>query len=392
MLNNFWEFINSVSSFIGVRDVFDILIVAVSIYLVLVFIRQTRLYFILNSVLFFLGLWFLSNFFNFSLTRQILQYFFTSIILIFAVVFQKEIKRFFEWFLVAGRNLGDKKLMVSSKVTEIIMTAVENLAKKKVGALIVLPGRFRLDNFLEGGLTLSGQISVPLILSIFDSSSPGHDGAMIIEGDIIKRFGVHLPLAENYKRYGNIGTRHRAALGLAEKTDAYTIVVSEERGTITLAHDNTLQEMKNINELTEIVSRLTKEKMPDRPRPWRFFFLKNFWEKIISLSLAILFWLIFTFQAGTINKDFIVPIGFRFLPNNMIVEGVNPNKISVTLSGDYRDFNNVKNEDVKIYFDESSFQDGWQRVKIIPEMLSLPPYLTVVNISPKFFEYKLKTK
>ena len=392
MLDNLIEFLKSVPSFIGIKDFFDILIIATSIYLILVFIRQTRLFFVLNSVLFFVGIWFLANFFNFSLTRQILQYFFTSFILIFAVVFQKEIKRFFEWFLVAGRNLGGKKILVSSKITNIIINAVENLAKKKIGALIVLPGRLKLDNFLEGGLALGGQISVPLLLSIFDSSSPGHDGAVVIDGEVIKRFGVHLPLGENFSRYGNIGTRHRAALGLAEKTDAYTIVVSEERGTITLAHDGELQEIKNINELKETVSELTKEKMPNEPRPLSFLFLKNFWEKIISISLAVLFWFIFTFQAGTINKDFVVPIGFRFLPDSMLVESVSPNKVSVVVSGDYRDFNNVTNESVKIYFDVRDVKNGLQRVKIIPEMISLPPYLTIVDINPKFFEYKLKTK
>jgi diadenylate cyclase len=392
MLNNFFEFLNSVPSFISIRDIFDILIVAISIYLILVFIRQTRLFFVLNSVLVFLGIWFIANFFNFSLTRQILQYFFTSFIVIFAVVFQKEIKRFFEWFLTAGSNFGSKKILVSSKITNIIISAVENLAKKKIGALIILPGRLKLDNFLEGGLALGGQISLPLILSIFDASSPGHDGAVVIDGEIIKKFGVHLPLAENFSRYGNLGTRHRAALGLAEKTDAYTIVVSEERGTITLAHDSELQEIKNINELKEIISELTKEKMPNEPHPWRFFFLRNFWEKIISISLAILFWSIFTFQSGTINKDFAVPIGFRFLPNNMLVESVSPDKVSVTLSGDYRDFYNVKSDNIKIYFDDGSFKTDWQRIKITPDMVSLPPYLTVVKINPNFFEYKLKAK
>ena len=119
MLGNLTEFLKSVPSFIGIKDIFDILIIAVSIYLILVFIRQTRLFFVLNSVLVFFSIWFLANFFNFSLTRQILQYSFTSFIIIFAVVFQREIKRFFEWFLVAGRSLGDEKVQVSSKITQV---------------------------------------------------------------------------------------------------------------------------------------------------------------------------------------------------------------------------------------------------------------------------------
>ena len=389
---NFFEFLKNAPSFLNVRDFFDVFIIAVLIYMVLVFIRQTRSFFVLSGILVLLGVWGLSRFFNLSLTRQIFQYFFTSFIVIFAVAFQKEIRKFFEWFPIAGKNFGNVGVLVSSKVTSIIISAVENLAKKKIGALIVLPGKFRLDNFLEGGLALGGQISLPLILSIFDSSSPGHDGAVIIEGEIIKKFGAHLPLAESFSRYGNLGTRHRAALGLAEKTDAYIIVVSEERGTITLAHDSELQEVSDIGELKNIVTGLTKERVPSESHPWKFIFLRNLGTKIISLAIAVFLWFLFIFQTGVINKDFLVPVEFKFLPNNVVVEGVNPNEISLTLSGDYGDFNNITSNDIKISFNASNFKEGWQRVRITPDIISPPPYLTVVNVNPKFFEYKLKTK
>lgn len=293
MFYNLTEFLRNIPSLIYPRDIFDVLVVSVLVYMVVVFIRQTRSFFLISGFLILFGVWILSRIFNLSLTKEIFQYFVTSFILIFAVVFQREIRKFFEWFPIAGRNLVGGKVLISSKISSIIVDAANSLAQKRIGALIVLPGRFRLDTFLEGGLTLNGQISLPLLLSIFDPSSPGHDGAVIIEGEMIKRFGAHLPLAEDFRKYGNLGTRHRAALGLAEKTDAFIIVVSEERGTITLAHNNKLEEMNDIGKLEKIVAELTKERVPGESHPWRFVIFRNFEEKISSLVIAAILWVFF---------------------------------------------------------------------------------------------------
>ena len=102
--------------------------------------------------------------------------------------------------------------------------------------MIVLQGNDPLERHINGGTNLDGIVSEPLLESLFDPHSIGHDGAVIIDGNRVTKFGCHLPLSMNTSKYENIGLRHTAALGLAERSDAICIVVSEERGTISLAY------------------------------------------------------------------------------------------------------------------------------------------------------------
>src|SRR5262249_56151173 len=110
-----------------------------------------------------------------------------------------------------------------------------------LGALFVLPRPEPIEGHVGGAIPLGGRISEPLLLSIFDASSPGHDGAVILRGSQLERFAVHLPLSVNRAALGAGGTRHAAALGLSERCDATCIVVSEERGTVSVARDGAIR-------------------------------------------------------------------------------------------------------------------------------------------------------
>lgn len=168
------------------------------------------------------------------------------------------------------------------------------MAEQKTGALIVLQGEQPLDLFLDGGITLNGKVSVPLLLSIFDTSSPGHDGAIIMEGDKIKLFGVHLPLAENLEALKGRGTRHRSALGIAESTDAMVIVVSEERGEISLAQGGYLETIHDEDEFSaKVFAFLRQQFLATKIAESALSPKKNLKEKGIALLLALLLWFIF---------------------------------------------------------------------------------------------------
>ncbi len=284
------------------KDFFDILIVAMLIYAVLIFIRQTHSFFILWGLLILVGIGLLSKVFDLGLTSRFFESFLPSLLIIFVIIFQKEVRHFFEWFLRSSGKSSANKIPLSSRVSHIIISAVDDLAKKKIGALIILAGKFHLEGLLEGGWILGGQISTPLLLSIFDPSSPGHDGAVVIENNLIKRFGAHLPLAENFQRFGDLGTRHRSALGLAQKTDALIIVVSEERGTISLARNGSIEQLSDIAVLQKTIDNFVKEKFPAQKAPLRNVFTRNIAEKAVSLALAVAFWLLFIFRNGSLNK------------------------------------------------------------------------------------------
>jgi diadenylate cyclase len=150
------------------------------------------------------------------------------------------------------------------------------MAMRKLGALIVRPGQPVIDGLLQGGVVLDGQVSTPLLLSIFNASSPGHSGAIIIEGDRVRKFGVHLPLAERFERYSELGKRHRAALGLAERSDALVVAESEERGTISVASGGELRRLMQCEALREDLESVLKQRYQDDPkRPWYWLLTHN---------------------------------------------------------------------------------------------------------------------
>ncbi|MFA5022684.1 MAG: DNA integrity scanning protein DisA nucleotide-binding domain protein [Candidatus Paceibacterota bacterium] len=274
---------------ISIKEVFDLLFVAAAIYFIIFFIRQSRSYVLAYAVGSFAVFIFLVQIFQLTLALQLLQILGPLILFVFVVVFQRELRQFFDWIFISTRRLTSPRGPILSKdVSFVIMKAVQEMASKNIGALLVLPGELPLEGIIEGGFALDGRVSGPLLLSIFDVTSPGHDGAVIIDNNRLKRFGVHLPLAENYEGLNKTGTRHRAAVGVTEKSDALAIVVSEERGEISVAEHGQLEKIDNLHLLEERISRfLSSAQEPEFNHFWRVFLVRHWRLKILALLLAI---------------------------------------------------------------------------------------------------------
>lgn len=375
-------------STVGWRDVLDMLIVSVLIYFVLIFIKQTRSFFILNSVIFLILVSYLSKRFDFSLTRQLFQPLLTFVLVIYVVVFQREIRRFFDWFFRSGRRLSIlRRISISSEVSSAVVRAVTTMAEQKTGAIIVFPGDYPLEDLVEGGVDLNGKVSVPLILSIFDSNTPGHDGAMLIQNNQIKKFGLHLPLAEEYKSYAKFGTRHRAAAGITERTDALAIVVSEERGTISLSEGGALKSVTDPEELEKKLKDFFKENIIDQSYGfWHYVVVKNLFTKIASVVLAVAMWFLFVYQTGFITQEYVVPIEFRFLPKEYVIEEVTPDNVLVTISGSNTDFTNFDSRQLKVSVDLSKVGEGTLLLPISRQNLNLPTYFALEKVDPYSIE------
>ncbi|HRY62589.1 MAG TPA: diadenylate cyclase [Candidatus Paceibacterota bacterium] len=273
-------------------EILDILTTAFIIYTALVLLKKTRSIYILRGF-FGLGLFYIAAvFLNLKLTTSLFQAFISFFIIILVILFQKEIRRFFENFTIDFFvSAFAEEASVSDNVIEIICNVVAELSKTRRGALIVLPGKQSLERVLEGGTPLNGKISEPLLLSIFDPKTPGHDGAVTIEGDIVKRFMVHLPLADMNKKYPGIGTRHRAGLGLAERTDAMIIIVSEERGSITIARNNDLHIVANAEKLKEEIHKFKGDgKAVKKHNKFLSFLLSDTRDKLFILAISTFLW------------------------------------------------------------------------------------------------------
>ena len=368
------------------RDILDILIVAFLAYLFIALIRRTRSFRIILGFLFFIGLYLVSLLMNLSLSVAIFQYLLGITFLILIITFQKELRRFFEFLSFWPFSRKKEK---QDGIVEIISQAVNIMAEKKIGSLIVIPGQNIVDDYCEGGTYLGGKVSFSLLLSIFNVDSPGHDGAVLIEGDEIKKFALHLPLAENFEMVKKFGTRHRAALGLAEKTDALIIAVSEEKGTISLARNGKITIYKN-DEFKRVLEDFYRENsLDDSYEKMGKKSLRKAYEILTSIVLALIAWLFFNFQTGLTQKNYIVPVEFRNLGSDMMVEFIQPKEIILTVKAKDYNFKTLKPDDLNLKIDLKDYNLGWYKERIDRSLINLDANFTVVNIEPDTIKFKI---
>lgn len=368
-----------------IQDLFDILIITTIIYGLLVWFRDTASRFVLGGISLIGIVYILARQFQLYLTAVVLQSFFAIILFALVVIFQEELRRFFERIAIWGRLHKKERVSSHYEEAEIIAQTVASLAKKRFGALIVLRAEDPLDRHLTGGNTLEGILSQPLLESIFDPHSIGHDGAVIIEDGRVTKFGCHLPLSTNAEKYGSLGLRHTAALGLTERSDALCVVVSEERGTISIAHKERLEVLKSAAELKMVLQRFYGEKIPSRKKSKRIvgWFKKNSLEKGVAVFLAILLWFLFGYQREFVQRDFIVPIEYRNLASEWVLEGPTVTETKVLLKGPAQAFNLINPAHLKVSLDLAGIREGKQEVELSAEMIKTPSSITVLDINPK---------
>lgn len=381
LINNFsLDFIKNIS--LGYRDILDILIISFLIYAAITLFRKTKSMPILIGIVVLALIYMLSLALNLPLTQTVFQSFFGFFLIILAIVFQRELRRFFEYIGILG--IKRKILPPPDQTLKTILSAAKYFTEHKIGALIVFPGKENLERHFEGGHTLNGKISEALLISIFDASSPGHDGAVIIENDKIRKFAVHLPMAENIEAVKKFGTRHRAALGLAEVSDAFCIVISEEKGTISIAANKQLITLKNFESLEKYLHRFLEEKFPKRTSDsYKKWLKKNGHVFAISLISAFIIWLIFSSQVSLAQRKFVLPIEFKNLPPNYAIEAYYPEEVVATLSGRDTDLSLIDPKNLKISIDASKIKPGWHNILINQSEISRPPNISTVKIDPE---------
>jgi uncharacterized protein (TIGR00159 family) len=217
------------------QDAIDILFVAVLIYWVMNLIRGTRAAPMLLGLMVVWGFYFVAQRLEIFTTSIILQALLSQMLLIIVVIFQSDIRRALTQ-VGSGALFSGRERREQSQALEEVTRAVITLASRRIGALIVLQREVGLNEYIEVGTPLDAQVSKELISSIFMPSSPIHDGALIIQHGRITAAGCVLPLTTNPDVSRALGTRHRAAIGLTEETDAVVVVVSEQEGTISIVH------------------------------------------------------------------------------------------------------------------------------------------------------------
>ena len=232
------DFFNNIVSSIGIFDILDIAVVAFIIYKILGFIQETRAQQLVKGLLVLLVVFFLSDILHLYTLNWLLKTFMSIGIIALVVIFQPELRRGLEY---VGRNkivkapFGQVDKAKAKQITDEFVKALTGFSETRTGALIVIEKEVSLTDIAETGTEINGDISAQLLGNIFYEGAPLHDGAVIIRGDKVYAAGCVLPLTENKELNKDLGTRHRAGIGITENSDAITLIVSEETGVISYA-------------------------------------------------------------------------------------------------------------------------------------------------------------
>ena len=249
--------IQGLLSTIGILDVIDIAVVAYFLYTLYHMLIHTRAATLIKGLLILLIILMCSKWANLHVISWLLEKGMTVILVALPVVFQPELRRALEqigrsrWLSKGGNELDDAEV---NDVLNAVTNASVDMSRRKVGALMVFERNTGLEERIETGIAIDGILSEALLLNIFEKDTPLHDGAVIIRGNRIVAATCLLPLTENRNLSRELGTRHRAALGVTEQSDAIVVVVSEETGTISIARNGELMRYLHGDDVREILS------------------------------------------------------------------------------------------------------------------------------------------
>mgnify|MGYP006071297701 FL=1 len=262
-----WETLVAIVKNIELRDIIDMLMVIYLIYKALQLVRETRAMQLLKGLLLLVALYVVVNTLELGTMRYLMQMIFQFGVTALLIIFQPELRRMLE---TVGRaklsninvfNLGhvddQARRMQWDSAISAICDAANSLSRTETGALMVIERTTKLGEIIKTGTVVDAVPSVELIGNLFFVNSPLHDGAMIIRDGKIYAAGCYLPLSENYEISRDLGTRHRAGLGMSENSDAIVIIVSEETGIISVAHNGVLTR----NYTSETLSQLLRSEL-----------------------------------------------------------------------------------------------------------------------------------
>jgi uncharacterized protein (TIGR00159 family) len=306
--------------------------------------------------------------------------------IIIVVIFRNEIRNVFQTKNVLAIFWGGPQKAEGTSI-EAASEAVFELAEKNVGALLVYPGKDDLEEHVQKGINWEGLVSREMVESIFWHGNPVHDGAAIVEGDRITRVGCILPLSLRDDLPAGFGTRHRAAVGLSETSDALAVLVSEETGTVMTAKGGEVFKPKTRGELKAILEehqgvKSTNAKAEKNER------VEMAVAACLSFLIVSIAWFGFTRSSDTL-VSFEVPIQYTGRAHGMDIVSASDNTAKVQLIGARTLIRTVTSDKVSVIVDLSGLPVGTSSVKILPSAVSMPPGVSLNQVTPSEIDVTL---
>lgn len=364
------------------QNIVDFFVLAVAIYLLLRWGKDARAFRVTLAIVGLRAAALLARQLDLVITGLILDAANLIAVILLLIVYQTELRHALTRLDVISWLIPRQKL-VTDRAIEAIGSAAFSLAQTRCGALIVVTRRDSVNELIDGGVELGGEISPEILETIFRKNSPVHDGAVIIENNHIARVAAILPLTHRTNILSEYGTRHRAAIGLAERCDALVITVSEERGEVTLMHDGRILRMDTAEKLIAKTRELLVPLQIDKGNKVRHILFGDLGLKSAALALAFLIWSISFFLIGSSVRTVTVPVEFSNVPENTEIARLSTNTVQVELRGSAWVLDSMSLGSLVARFDLSGRKEGHQMLSVGHSELSLPPGLIVENISPQ---------
>lgn len=363
------------------QSVVDFLVLTAALYVLLRWAQQARA---LRVALVVVGLHagaLVARHLDLAITSWVLDGAAILAIVLLLLVFQAELRRFF----MRLDSILNWRARAASKLTETyqaISQAAFRLAESSVGALIVIERRNSLGEIVSDGILLDAAVSPEILEAIFQKTSPVHDGAVVVRGEHIVRAATVLPLTERDRVPSYYGTRHRAGMGLAERCDALVIVVSEERGEVTLMESRRVVRVDDWPKLAQMIEKLSAPPAADLGRRLRQWLFSNFPVKVTALGLAALIWSTSFLATGTTVRTVSVPVEFVGVPAGMDITGQSPDHLQVQVRGSAWLMDSVSLTRIVAHFNVRGARAGSVEIPVQPGNLDLPPGIVMERVLP----------
>jgi diadenylate cyclase len=362
------------------RTIPDYLVLTVALYLILKWANQARAMRIALSVLALHALSLIARQFDLVITSLLLDGAALLAVVMLVVVFQPELRRAF-LRLDAALHLT-RRPPPPEPVDLAIASALFSLAESRTGALVVIVQTDRIGEMTDGGVDIDAAVTSSLLETIFQKNSPLHDGAVLCDSGRLTRANVILPLTQRSDVPFYFGTRHRAAMGLAERCDAIVLVVSEERGEVTAMRGREIRRMPNKEALLAWLHKLRERD----ERPWTAKLLDgvrtNLRLKVSAAGIASLIWILTFTSSGTTIRTLSVPIEFLNVPPGMDIDEDVGGRLAVELRGRSWLLESASISGTVARFDLARAKPGTMTLPITSSNLNLPPGIEIDSVTP----------
>lgn len=372
----------------------DIGLIALLVYFFVVWFKGPRSLQVIVSIFGIGAFYFIANRLGLILTSVLFQYLWTAIIVVLVIVFQPEIRQMLDRVSPLRRLMSSKGDGVKKTLIDEVVNAVVELARDKTGALIIFQRVDALDNLILKGKDLDSIVTAELLESIFHKNSPLHDGAVLINKGRAAAAGCILPLSRDEDLSRRFGTRHRAAVGITERSDAISVVVSEERGEVSLVSAGQISTFKKRTEFVAALEKLLSNEEincdDESSNTLKDLIVSNWKLKLLSLITSIFLWFVIVGPQKS-ELGISVPIQYTKLPLSVEIIGQWMDRLDVRVRGSASGLDALSPGSVRAVVDLSRVLPGLNFFRITSDKIQVPPGITISQIRPSDLQLNIET-